>query len=193
MTQRPLRVLIVDDNPDDRSEARAALIEGSSQRYEFIEGQLADDAVRLAAQAPLPDCILLDFDLPDGTALDVLARLPRSAGNLIEVPVVILTGANGGLGINQKVLQAGAQDYLGKSWMGPESLTRAVENAVQRHAMARDLFRSTARRLLTAECAQAALGSSERALEALFERVGSAVGADIVFNYSLEQRAGEPG
>lgn len=33
------------------------------------------------------------------------------------------------------MLRAGAQDYVGKAWLTAESLTRAIENAVERHAM----------------------------------------------------------
>ena len=134
-----MRVLIVDDNPLDRAEAKAALLNGSKRIYQFTEASSAEEALRLCAQMPLPDCIVLDLGLPDAGELDVLKRLPRDADNLLQVPVVVLT-ASMELGRNRAALRAGAQDYVGKAWMLPETLTHAVENAVERLGMARALL-----------------------------------------------------
>ncbi len=133
---RALRVLIVDDNPLDRAEAKAALLNGSSRGYLFIEAGSAEEGLRLCAQAPLPDCLVLDLGLPDAGELEVLTRLPRDEDQLPRVPVVVLTGAVE-VGLNQAALRAGAHDYVGKAWLRPETLTQAVENAIERLAMAR--------------------------------------------------------
>ena len=138
MSKTAMRVLIVDDNPFDRAEAKAALLNGSKRPYQFIEAASADEALRLCAQSPLPDCIVLDLGLPDADGLEVLQRLPRDEDHLLRVPVVVLT-ASTELGLNQAALRAGAHDYVGKAWLRPETLTQAVENAVERHDMARAL------------------------------------------------------
>ncbi len=131
-----MHVLIVDDNPLDRAEAKAALLNGSKRPYQFTEAGSAEEALRRCAQAPLPDCIVLDLGLPDADGLEVLKRLPRDDDQLLHVPVVVLT-ASMELGLNQAALRAGAHDYVGKSWLLPETLTQAVENAIERLAMAR--------------------------------------------------------
>ncbi len=133
-----LRVLVVDDSPLDRAEAKAALLNGSRRPYQFTEASSAEEALRLCAQLPLPDCIVLDLGLPDADEFEVLKRLPRDQDNLLRVPVVVLT-ASTELGLNQAALRAGAQDYVGKSWLLPETLTQAVENAIERLVMARAL------------------------------------------------------
>ena len=189
-TDRPWRILLVDDNAQDRADAKAALLGGSQRRYRFSEAALADEAVLLCAQAPLFDCMLLDFELPDGNALDVLARLARDADDLPRLPVVILTGTALG-DANRAVLRAGAQDYVGKAWLGAESLTRAVENAVERHAMTRELHRQHARQQLVAEVAHAASGGSDNKLS-LFERIGALVDADIQLHHLIEAGADGP-
>jgi signal transduction histidine kinase len=51
---------------------------------------------------------------------------------------VVLAGATH-LGLGQAALRAGAHDYVGKAWLLPETLTQAVENAIERLAMARVL------------------------------------------------------
>ena len=136
--EQALRVLIIDDNASDRAEAKAALLNGSTRRYHFLEAATADDALRLCAQAPLPDCIVLDLGLPDADEFEVLMRLPRDEDGLLTMPVVVLT-ASTQRGLNQAALRAGAHDYVGKAWLLPETLTQAVENAVERLGMARAL------------------------------------------------------
>ncbi len=131
-----MRLLIVDDNPLDRAEAKAALLNGSKRLYQFAEASSAEEALSACAQLPLPDCIVLDLGLPDADELEVLNRLPRDDDGLLSVPVVVLT-ASRELGLNQAALRAGAQDYVGKAWLVPESLTQAVENAIERLRMAR--------------------------------------------------------
>lgn len=134
----PLRILIVDDNPLDRAEAKAALLKGSCRPYHFIEATSAEQALLLCSQDPLPDCVVLDLALPDADELEVLERLPRDADDVLLVAVVVLTGATH-LGLGQAVLRAGAHDYVGKAWLLPETLTQAVENAIERLAMAQVL------------------------------------------------------
>jgi signal transduction histidine kinase len=43
------------------------------------------------------------------------------------------------IGLNQAALRAGAHDYVGKAWLRPETITQAVENAIERLQMARAL------------------------------------------------------
>lgn len=186
-----LRVLLVDDNPDDRADAKAALLNGSSRRYEFVEASLAEEALQRYAQLPALDCMVLDFDLPDADALEVLARLPRDSDNNTLIPVVILTGSSF-VALNKEALRAGAEDYVGKSWLGAESLTRAVENAIERHAMKGELLRERARQQLIADVAHAAAGGSGDAMEVLFERVRALVKADIFFSHLVEAGASGP-
>ena len=135
----PLRVLIVDDNRLDRADAKAALLKGSSRLYRFTEAATAEEALRLCAAMPLPDCIVLDLGLPDADELGVLTRLPRDEDGLLRVPVVVLTGAVAH-GLNQAALRAGANDYVGKAWLRPETLTQAVANAIERLALTRALL-----------------------------------------------------
>ena len=42
------------------------------------------------------------------------------------------------------MLRAGAQDYVGKAWLTPDSLTRTVENAMERWPMITEQKRTEA-------------------------------------------------
>jgi signal transduction histidine kinase len=137
-TDRPWRILLVDDNALDRADAKAALLGGHDRRYQFVEATSANEAMHLCASSAPFDCMILDFFLPDGDALDVLARLPCDADRIPHLPVVILTGVAGTE--SRASLRHGAQDFVGKAWLGRESLTWAVENAIERRKIAREVM-----------------------------------------------------
>jgi PAS domain S-box-containing protein len=179
------RVLVVDDNPLDRAQAKAALLSGSLRRYQFTDASSVLQAIESCARVPPFDCVLLDFELADGNALDVLSALARDAHHVPLLPVVIITGDSSGE-TSRAALRAGAQDYLGKAWLGPESLTRAVENAVERHAMSREINVQRARQQLIADCAVASTAVPGASPLDLFKRIGPLVGAEIQIHHAME-------
>jgi signal transduction histidine kinase len=134
------RIVIIDDSQDDRAEIRRLLLRGSMERrYIFSEAHTGEAGVEAVLASPAkPDCVVLDFNLPDMDALDVLAALAGPDG-LPVCPVVVLTGGTGPEA-GRLVLRAGAQDYIAKDGLTPLALTRIVENAIERLAMARELF-----------------------------------------------------
>jgi len=148
------KIVIIDDSPEDRAEIRRLLLNGSDRQYQFIEAENGAAGVR-EALASTPDCVVLDCFLPDMAAVEVLAALADSQGATI-CPIVVVTGGdNPELG--RAVVRAGAQDFLGKGWMVAQSLTRAVENAVERWTMADELRTSEERLALGMEVAELAL------------------------------------
>jgi PAS domain S-box-containing protein len=148
-TLKPWRVVIIDDSPDDCAEIRRMLLIGSDRRITFVEAKTAAVGIRTVLDAvPPPDCVVLDYYLPDMDAPEVLAGLSGPDGMPV-CPVVVVTGiARRDEG--RRVLRAGAQDYIGKDWTSAPALTRAVENSAESWAMARELRqRKDALRLVT--------------------------------------------
>lgn len=139
MSTEPYRILIIDDNPDDRAEIRRLLLTGSERRYKFTEAESGKSGIVacLNSNNEQPDCVILDFHLPDMNAVEVLSALSVSLG-LPVCPVVVLTGGTG-VELGRDVLRAGAQDYIGKDWITPPVLTRAIDNATERWKMALEL------------------------------------------------------
>jgi len=131
MSPEPLHILIIDDNPDDRAEIRRMLLSGSGRCYRFTEAQMGAQGIRLCREntSHPPDCILLDYNLPDMDARKVLLGLCDGA-DLPPCPVVVVTGFEGNSG--QHLLRLGAQDFIGKAWTTAASLTRVIENAIER-------------------------------------------------------------
>src|SRR4051812_47196203 len=95
MTGRVIDILMVEDSPSDQFIAREALSYGKlSNALHFV-----DDGVRAMAflrregdyrDAPRPDLILLDLNLPRKDGREVLAEI-KGDDNLKCIPVVILT------------------------------------------------------------------------------------------------------
>ena len=132
-------IVIIDDSPDDRAEARRCLLKGSDRRYAFTEaatGAAGMHALREGAAAQ-NRCVVLDYNLPDMAAPEFLAAI-RGSDGLPAWPVVVFTGDDTAE-TGRCALRAGAHDYVGKNWMTPQALVRAVENAAERWAMAREL------------------------------------------------------
>jgi len=138
-----LRVLIVDDSAEDRNEQRGLLLSGSALRFAFSEAELGAPAIAAvleSADGP-PDCILLDYYLPDMDAPEVLAALCDSDG-AVRCPVVVLTGSSDPQ-LGHQVLRCGAQDHLPKAQLTALGLMRAVTHAIERWTMARELRQGT--------------------------------------------------
>jgi PAS domain S-box-containing protein len=132
-----LRVLIVDDNPEDRQMMREMLLKGSERSYQILEADTVSSALQICkSENGQLDCILVDYHLPDDNATELLKEL--GAPDTPSFPFVVVTGKLSHLK-SSAVLWLGAQELIGKSWMNPESLTRAVEHAIERFAMIREL------------------------------------------------------
>ena len=139
MTSEVWHIVIIDDSPDDRAEVRRLLLKGSDRRYAFTEAATGAAGFRAARERAAAQhlCIVLDYNLPDMTAPAFLAAISGGDG-APGWPVVVFTGDDRSE-TGRSALRAGAHDYVGKDWMTPQVLVRAVENATERWAMARDL------------------------------------------------------
>ena len=106
-----VRVLVVEDDLVDRMACRRALAQ--NQDYEFVlsEAETGREGLQLA-HAQKPDCVLLDYHLPDLNGLEFLAALRNDLGE-IPVPVMMLTGADNA-SVAVEAMKRGAQDYLVK-------------------------------------------------------------------------------
>lgn len=149
---RPLRVLMVEDNPGDARLVGIMLSE-SPVAFEAREARRLDEALKLLASETF-DVALLDLGLPDSLGLDTLRRVMVAAPSL---PIVILTG-NADDRMALEALEQGAQDYLVKGWGGAEALQRAIRYAIERGRTEEKLKQSES--MFRAIFEQAALGIS---------------------------------
>ncbi len=79
------------------------------------------------ARREIPDLIILDLMIPGGGGLNVLERL-NQLPETQSIPIIVLTGVHDAE-IKEKVLQAGAVEYLEKPYNAQE-LLRSVEEHI---------------------------------------------------------------
>jgi len=163
--QKPLRsVLIVDDNPEDRELYRRFLATDDEHRYEILEASSGRDGVRVCRDRH-PDCLLLDYRLPDLDGLSFLTDLDCEIDG-VGVPVIVLTG-QGSESVAVEAMKNGARDYLLKGVLTAPMLVRAVDNAIEKVTLQRDMQRQT-RKLAEANAGmQREVAQRKRAEEAL--------------------------
>jgi DNA-binding response OmpR family regulator len=103
------RILVVEDDPE-----LASLSTGVLERagYEVLVAHTGADGIRISREK-LPDLTILDFELPDMDAIEVL-DLIREGAERTPSPVLILTGARHGASDQVRGLEHGATDYLAK-------------------------------------------------------------------------------
>ena len=98
IAQRPVNILLVEDNPGDVRLTQEAFREGNID----VDLDVARDGVEaiayLRGQAPyerahFPDLILLDLNLPRRDGREVLSEI-KSDPVLKQIPVVVLTTSN---------------------------------------------------------------------------------------------------
>jgi DNA-binding NtrC family response regulator len=95
---------------EDDQAIRGALVEFlESLDYEVIEAATCA-AIREAFRESSPDAAVLDYSLPDGTALDLLPHLKQSHPT---VPLILLTG-NATVQLAVRAIKEGAEQFLTK-------------------------------------------------------------------------------
>jgi two-component system KDP operon response regulator KdpE len=124
MSQRRLRALIVDDEPQIRRFLRAAL---NAHGYDTIEASSGEDAL-IRAAADHPDIIILDLGLPDIDGTDVISRIREWS----RIPIIVLS-VRGREQDKIDALDRGADDYLTKPFSTGELMARI--RAALRHQL----------------------------------------------------------
>ena len=138
---KPLQILLIEDNPGDRRLTEIALGEAASEadircKLQTV-GTLADGLAWLAEPAQRFDVVLLDLGLPDATELNGVRSVRMSNP---DVPILVLTGLSD-LSIATAALKAGASDYIDKEDLRPRILFRAIRYAIERKGAEASLMR----------------------------------------------------
>lgn len=125
-------LLVVDRDSESRSQVRRLLLGGSARQYDFIESSSGQDALEVL-RLVTPTCLIVGDELPDMDAAELLSGPDRKH----SCAALVLTAS---VEWSLPRLSSGGAvvDCLPRSWINPTSLTRALENAVERQALLRD-------------------------------------------------------
>ncbi len=126
-TKQEIRVLLIEDNPAERTLTEEGLSQHSRTHYivDWVETlEAAQEKIGHTAY----DVLLLDLGLTDSQGLETLNQVMRIMPNF---PIIVLTGLKDeALGI--EALRHGAQDYLVKGQTHFSVLRHAITYAIER-------------------------------------------------------------
>src|SRR3954451_13110834 len=124
-----IRVLLVEDNPDDAHLLCRELAMIPAPRFDVTTVDSIEAALHTMSGAVYDyDIVLLDLFLPDSTGLDGLHALHSANPRL---PAIIMSGVSDS-DLALEAVQAGAQDYLVKGQGSGEVLVRVIRYAIER-------------------------------------------------------------
>ena len=124
----PVRILIVDDVPDNREVLARRL---DRRGYPTLQADGGLPAMEMIAQGGV-DVVLLDVMMPDINGLEVLSRL-RKTYSALELPIIMVTAQAESSQI-VRGLELGANDYITKPVDFPVALARVAAQAGRRRA-----------------------------------------------------------
>ncbi len=132
MASEVLKILIIDDCPEDREIYIRYLGQQSGKNFQIIESESGEEGLALCKQQQ-PDCALIDYQIPDLDGLEFIQALAKDEEQRY-LPVLMLTG-QGNEGVASEALKCGASDYLVKSKLTAEGLYRAVTRAIEKSSL----------------------------------------------------------
>ncbi|HBE67951.1 MAG TPA: hypothetical protein DDW52_07360, partial [Planctomycetaceae bacterium] len=125
----PISALLVEDGEIDAVIVRSSL-ESSDALYDLQHATTLNDAVgQLSANSAIR-VVILDLNLPDSEGLATFEALSEK---FPTVPFVILTSQDD-MATAAEAVAHGAQDFVPKSQLNPELLTRSLQYAIERQA-----------------------------------------------------------
>jgi Flp pilus assembly CpaE family ATPase len=140
MDDKPIRALLIEDNPGDARLIREMLADVKIPSFDIKRAERLSAGLECLAEGGI-DVVLLDLSLPDSHGLETFASVHAEAP---EVPIIVLTGlADTELGV--KAVREGAQDYLVKGELNGALLVRSVRYGIERHRARADQLRKAQR------------------------------------------------
>ncbi|MBX9678472.1 MAG: PAS domain S-box protein [Gemmataceae bacterium] len=122
-----LRILLIDDDPNDRAVLRDLLAEAAPGLYLLDEALDYEEGRRRLALCE-HDVVLLDDRLGAGSGLDLLSY---AVENRCRMPILFLTDQRDGA-LDEEAIRAGAADFIPKDSLSADGLHRAIRHALDR-------------------------------------------------------------
>ena len=128
MNKAPIKVLLLEDSPEDSRLLSLFLSEANSADFQITHVDRVSEGLRKLSQDRF-DVILVDLSLPDSQGLDTFQTLHTKAP---DMPILVLSGLDDEM-LASRAVREGAQDYLVKGQVDAHILARAISYAIERH------------------------------------------------------------
>jgi signal transduction histidine kinase len=125
-----MNVLLIEDEPASAEIIKAFLEggqEGGEEEFKLNWAMRLEEGLDALAEGGV-DLVLLDFMLPDSKGLETFLRAQEHSPGVAIIPLT----AVGDESLALRAIQLGAQDYLFKSSISRQLLTRSMRYAVER-------------------------------------------------------------
>lgn len=129
MIEKPIRILVVEDNLDNRR----ILVYRLKRLGDFAIDEVGNGAEAVAAvAADAPDLIFMDLKMPVMDGWEATRRIRASPGGE-HIPIIALT-AQAMAGDEEKAIAAGCDDYMAKPIVDPSIIQTKIEKLLRRKA-----------------------------------------------------------
>ena len=132
-------VLLLEDNSGDAYLVKQQLRQLDDFEFEIVEAQYLKDAIALLQKRKF-DAVLLDLMLPDSQGLSTFFAINKHA--LSTAIIIISAMSEKDLAI--EAVREGAQDYIAKGDIQPNTLSKTIRYAIERKSIAEQLRPRTA-------------------------------------------------
>ena len=133
-----IRILLLEDNLGDAYLVREQLKDIDNFDCEITEVQYLEQALELL-QTQFFDAILLDLMLPDSQGIETFFAINQQAPHTAIIVISALTEET----LATLAVQKGAQDYLPKGKIQPQTLGKTVKYAIERKSITEQLRKRT--------------------------------------------------
>lgn len=139
-----IQLLLVEDNSSDAFVVESLLDSSKTAHYVITCVKTQAAAIHAIAHHHFDVC-LLDMTLPDSNGFSAMIDIQEKVP---DMPVLILTGIND-MALAKRAVGRGAQDYLLKDEMDVAGLVRAIDYAIERKHLEKELFQRANHDMLT--------------------------------------------
>ncbi len=107
-TKQAARVLVTDDEPVTRTMLKSLL---RREGFDVLEASTGQQAIDIAMREH-PDLLIIDLNMPEMNGYEAISHL-RTDAEMAALPILVLT-ADESAGVERRVLELGADDYIVK-------------------------------------------------------------------------------
>ncbi|MBZ0270984.1 EAL domain-containing protein [bacterium] len=144
MDFRPIRILLIEDNPGDARLINEYLRDVRGARFEVEHVDQLTNALERLAKAKF-HVVMSDLTLPDSSGIATFLNVQAQAP---DTPIILLTGLDDEeLALN--AVQEGAQDYLVKGQIDANIVGRSIRYAIERKRIEEQLLHHALHDVLT--------------------------------------------
>ena len=112
-----MHILLIDDSSSTRSLLRTLINSGQEVRHEISEASSGEEALHKVetGNIKMPDLIIADINMGGMNGYEVCREFRQRYGGVSDlIPYIITVTANEGVEVINKVMDAGANDYMPK-------------------------------------------------------------------------------